>query len=87
MVYKKLAVKAKTYGQVVKENDHACIIKQKNGRGMILVDNGSEVWGMIKDIETLRNENIDQYSNLKTRSNNNYVDTDSVAEVFEDLGY
>jgi len=52
-----------------------------------LVDNGSEVWGMIKDIETLRNENIDQYSNLKTRSNNNYVDTDSVAEVFEDLGY
>ena len=87
LVYKKLAVKAKTYGQVVKENDHACIIKQKNGRGMILVDNGSEVWGMIKDIETLRNENIDQYSNLKTRSNNNYVDTDSVAEVFEDLGY
>ena len=84
LVYKKLAVKAKTYGQVIKENDHACIIKQKNGRGLILVDNGSEVWGMVKDIETLQNENIDQYSKLKNLGNNDYQAIDSIAEVFED---
>ena len=87
LVYKKLVVKAKNYGQVVKENDHACIIKQKNGKGFILVDDGTKVWGMVKDIESLRNENIDQYSNKKNQRNYDYVDTDSIAEVIEDFGY
>ena len=44
-------------------------------------------WGMVKDIESLRNENIDQYSNKKNQSNYDYVDTDSIAEVIEDFGY
>lgn len=85
LVYKKLVVKAKNYGQVVKENNHACIIKQKNGKGFILVDDGTKVWGMVKDIENLRNENIDQYAKLNSHSD--YVDTDSIAEVIEDFVY
>ena len=84
-IYKKLAVKAKIYGQVVKENDHACIIKQKNGQGLILVDNGKEVWGMVKNAENLIHENIEQYSKLKPQIS--YYDTDSIAEIVDSIIY
>lgn len=86
LVYKKLAVKAKTYGQVIKENDHACIVKQKDGKGLILIDDGTKIWGTIKDADTLSKENIDQYAKLKT-SDNNMNDKNSIVEVIDELAY
>lgn len=68
LLYKKLAVKLKSYGNVYKENDHACIVFLRDKRAMILVDTGSEVWGMIKSSESLINENIEQYSDMETHT-------------------
>lgn len=68
LLYKKLAVKAKSYGSVYKENDHACIVIQKSRQGMILVDTGSEVWGIVKSAESLIHESIEQYSANKTQT-------------------
>ena len=66
LIYKKLAVKAKTYGRIYKENDHACIILRKDGRGMVLVDTGDEVWGIVMSIEDLIGEDIERYSESRT---------------------
>ena len=68
LIYKKLAARARTYGRVYKENDHACIIMKKDGKGMVLVDTGETVWGMVTDVEDLIWENIEQYSNSNTIS-------------------
>jgi len=80
LLYKKLAVKIKSYGNVFKENDHACIVILKDKKGMILVDTGSEVWGMIKSAESLIHESIEQYSDMETRTLMNllYEDSDSI---------
>lgn len=87
LLYKKLVSKMKTYGQIYKENDHACIIIWPKQKGMILVDNGSEVWGMVKSDETLLRENIEQYSESDTRTYyrpQEYVEeaVDSIADVY-----
>lgn len=66
LVYKKLVVKAKTYGSVFKENDNACIIIRKNNNGLVIVNTGSEVWAMVKSAEALQHENIEQFSNNRT---------------------
>ena len=66
LIYNKLAVKAKTYGRIYKENDHACIILRKDGRGMVLVDTGDEVWGIVMSIEDLIGEDIERYSESRT---------------------
>lgn len=96
ILYRKLLVKTKAYGQVYKENDHACIVVRNNGIGIILVNTGSEVWAMVKSIEALRNENIEQYSHEETRSGAGYalpaqVDTDTIEEVddsyIDSIGY
>jgi hypothetical protein len=91
ILYRKLLVKTKAYGQVFKENDHACIVVRDNGIGFILVNTGSEVWAMVKGIEALRNENIEQYSYEETRTGagyaekNRYVDTDTIEEIYDSL--
>ena len=87
LLYKKLVSKMKTYGQVYKENDHACIIIWRNQKGMILVDTGSEVWGMVKSDESLLRENIEQYSESDTRTYNFAQppveeSVDSIVEVY-----
>jgi hypothetical protein len=87
LLYKKLVSKLKAYGQIYKENDHACIIIWPKQKGMILVDNGSEVWGMVKSDETLQRENIEQYSESDTRTYyrpQEYVEeaVDSIADVY-----
>ena len=74
LLYKKLAVKAKTYGNVYKENDNACIIIQKNKNGLIIVNTGSEVWAMVKNAESLHNENIEQYTHNTTYSNEDIIE-------------
>lgn len=71
-LYKKLLVNAKTYGEVYKENDHACIIVQKDQNGMVLVNTGSEVWAMVKSIKLAKDENIEQYSLNETRNGSGY---------------
>lgn len=86
VLYKKLLVKAKTYGKVYKENDNACIIVQKNKNGLVIVNTGSEVWAMVKDMESLRSENIEQYSQNETHKGGGYedyinpLDLDSIEE-------
>lgn len=74
ILYRKLLVKTKAYGQVFKENDHACIVIRNNGMGIILVNTGSGVWAMVKGIEALRNENIEQYSYEETRTGAGYAE-------------
>ena len=63
LLYKKLVVKAKSYGKVYKENSNACVIIGKNKNGLIIVDAGSEVWAMVKSEEAIQNEDIEQYMN------------------------
>jgi hypothetical protein len=90
LLYKKLAVKAKTYGTVYMENDNACIIVKKNGDGFILVNTGSEVWAMVKGIESLKNERIDQYSNSETRRGpayDNVINARYYEETIDTIGY
>lgn len=83
LLYKKLAVKAKTYGKVYKENDNACIIIQKNNNGLIIVNTGTEVWAMVKSAESLHNEDIEQYSDNSTYRNDNVIDeaADTIAII------
>ena len=84
LLYKKLAVKAKMYGKVYKENKNACIVVLKNGTGLILVNSGTEVWGMVKSISLLSSENINQYSDEETRTGDGYrmvVDEDSLPVI------
>ena len=83
LIYKKLAAKAKTYGKIYKENDHACIVISKDKRGMVLVDTGSEVWGMVKSADSILGENIEQYSNMETRRGDYVEEVDSIEEVFD----
>ena len=80
LLYKKLAVKLKSYGNIYKENNHACIVILKDKKGMILVDTGSEVWGMVKSAESLIHENIEQYSDMETRTlmNPSFDDEDTI---------
>ena len=66
LIYRKLVVKAKTYGRTYKENDRACIIIKKDGRGLVLVDTSDEVWGMVMNLDDLIGENIERYSENKT---------------------
>lgn len=82
LLYKKLAVRLKSFGNVYKENDHACIVILKDKKGMMLVDTGSEVWGMVKSAEGLIHENIEQYSNMETRTlmDPSYIYTDSASD-------
>lgn len=81
LVYKKLAVKAKTYGKVYKENDHAVIVMGRSNKGIIIVDTGEEVLGMVKDTNSLMGENIEQYSEERTLRGSyvEAVDSDSIA--------
>lgn len=65
-LYKKLASKAKTYGKVYKENDNACIISITDNRGMVLVNTGTEVMGVVWNTRSFRDEHIEQYSNRPT---------------------
>lgn len=74
ILYKKLLVKAKAYGQIYKENDNACIIVRKNQNGIIIVNTGSEVWAMVKDIESLKSERIEQYSQNETYRGANFLE-------------
>lgn len=87
ILYRKLLVKTKAYGQVFKENDHACIVVRNNGIGIILVNTGSEVWAMVKSIESLRNENIEQYSNEETRKGAGYSNSQYRIEHEDTIGY
>lgn len=87
ILYRKLLVKTKAYGQVYKENDHACIVVRNNGTGIILVNTGSEVWAMVKSIESLRNENIEQYSNEETRKGAGYSNSQHHFEHEDTIGY
>lgn len=73
LLYRKLLAKAKTYGVVYKENDNACIVVRKNNKGIVLVNTGSEVWAMVKSMDSLRNEDIEQYSDIETRKGAGYV--------------
>lgn len=87
LLYKKLAVKAKMLGKVYKENNNACIVVLKNNTGLILVNSGTEVWGMVKSLDVLRNENINQYSDQGTRTGDGYTmsfDTDSIESIIDD---
>ena len=72
-LYRKLLAKAKTYGVVYKENENACIVVRKNNKGLVLVNTGSEVWAMVKSMDSLRNEDIEQYSDIETRKGAGYV--------------
>ena len=65
MLYKKLASKAKTFGKVYKENENACIITISKDRGLVLVNTGTEIWGIVKGDDTFREEQIEQYSKLQ----------------------
>ena len=62
ILYKKLAVKAKTYGKVYRENKNACIVITKNNYGIAVYNSGSEVLGKIMKAESIKNENINSYS-------------------------
>lgn len=73
MIYKKLVVKAKTYGRTYKENDHACIIVRKDGSALLLVDTGNEVCGMVTKIEELIGEDVERYSENKTVVNHEAI--------------
>lgn len=62
ILYKKLAVKAKTYGKVYRENKNACVVITKNNYGIAVYNSGSEVLGKIMKAESIKNENINSYS-------------------------
>ena len=85
IIYKKLAAKARTYGRVYKENDHACIILRKDGRGIVLVDTGDEVWGMVTSVEDLIYENVERYSENKTTTSQDAIPQSFYNKHEEDL--
>ena len=62
-------------------------VVRNNGIGIILVNTGSEVWAMVKSIESLRNENIEQYSNEETRKGAGYSNSQYSIEHEDTIGY
>lgn len=89
LLYKKLVVKAKTFGKIYKETDNACIVIINNKYGMVLYNTGTDVNGKIMSVEAMKHENISSYDNSFDGEivDTTPIDSDPVdtAAVFDDM--